>query len=359
MTALPDEAPRLRLRGRVQTMWAGDALLLRLGATPLKVAPFGEAELRTLHRLRTGLPEEEITASPWMRDLRDAGFLEELRPPSNDPDLQRFDRLLNFLSELEPRGVDRYALLDRLRTSHCVIVGLGGLASWTVYNLLCCGIGRLTLVDGDTVEMSNLNRSILFTEGDVGRLKVDAAAEAARRFSPRTRVERHPLMVSSADDLAPALKEGDLVIGVADQPPWLVKEWVALAAHRAGVPFLQASGSRVGPFHRGDGEACTICDWSGRLRHRPDYGEALRRQLLLPRGDSGALSPLGSMTGGVVAMEAVRHLLGLTPLTVDRVWEMGGDLTAALQEVPNDPDCAVCSGSDNPVPPPSVAVELP
>ncbi|WP_406090587.1 HesA/MoeB/ThiF family protein [Streptomyces sp. NBC_01013] len=346
-------APLLRLRGRVQAVWAGDSLLLRLGPRARRVTPFGEEEMRHLHALRAGLTTEDVHARPWMRELHEAGLLEEVRPPSDDPDLGRFDRLLNFLSELELRGDDRYDMLARLRASHCVVVGLGGLASWTVYNLLCCGVGRLSVVDGDTVELSNLNRSILFTEGDVGRPKVDAARDSALRFSPRTTFDGHHMMIDSAGDLAPILADADLVLGVADQPPWLIKEWVALASHRAGVPFLQASGSRVGPFHRRQGDACSMCDWSGLLRERPERGEMLRRQQLLPRGDSGALSPLGSMTGGMIAMDALRHLLGITPLTADRVWEMGGDLTSVLSEVPNDPDCAVCSDTQTPLPLPS------
>jgi hypothetical protein len=329
-----DDGTLLRLRGRVRAIWVADILL--------RIAPFGEPELAALHELRRGCGPERVESISWMQRLRTEGFLEELPPASDDPDLARFDRLLNFLSELELRGHSRFDLLQRLRDSRVVVVGLGGLASWAVFNLLCCGVGNLTLVDGDEVELSNLNRSILYSEDDVGRRKVDAAADSIRRFSPRTTVETHHLLVTGPDDLVAVLDGSDLVIGLADQPPWLIKQWVAIAGQRSKVPVLQASGSRVGPFHREAGDACSICDWSHQLTRQPLYGEMLGRQARLPRGDSGALSPLGSVTGGLVAMEAVRHVLGLEPLTVNRVWEMDGDFTAAYRDCPKHDRCGAC-----------------
>jgi molybdopterin/thiamine biosynthesis adenylyltransferase len=348
----------LRLRGRTQMMWVDEALLLRLGATRARVAPFNEERLAELHALRRGCAAARVAAVPWMRRLHQAGFLEECTPASSDPDLARFDRLLNFLSELEVSGVSRFALLRRLREAHCVIVGLGGLASWVVYNLVCCGIGRFTLVDGDVVEMSNLNRSILFSESDVGRPKVTVAAEAMRRFHPRVEVATRRTMVAGPEDLAPALEGTDLVIGLADQPPWAIKEWITLAALRTKTPVLLASGSRVGPFRRDEADACVICDWTHHAERQPRYGELLRRQLRLPRGDSGALSPLGAMTGGLVAMEALRHLLGLAPVTVGQVWELASDFTAGFHPCAKHPACGACGAvGQERLPLPSAALE--
>ncbi|MEV4017753.1 ThiF family adenylyltransferase [Nonomuraea angiospora] len=349
---------KLRLRGRVQMIWVDDALLLSLGATRVRVAPFTDKELAELHELRSGFTADQVAGVPWMSRLYGAGFLEECASASSDPDLARFDRLLHFLSEMELSGESRFTLLRRLHDAHCVIVGLGGLASWVVYNLLCCGVGRFTVIDGDVVEMSNLNRSILFSEADVGRPKVTVAAEAMRRFYPSIEVTTRQLTVTCQEELLPEFDGADLVLSLADQPPWVIKEWITAAAQRTKTPALLANGSRVGPFRREESDACAMCDWSHQMERQPLYGDLLRRQIRLPRGSSGALSPYGSMTGGFVAMEAVRHLLGLEPATLNRVWRLASDFTAGFDPCAKNPRCGVCgTAGEQALPLPSRSLE--
>jgi hypothetical protein len=279
-----------------------------------------------------------------MHALLTGGFLEALPPSSDNPDFSRFDRLLNYLSELELEsgGEDRFHMLHRLRDSHVLLVGLGGLASWVAYNLLCCGVGRFTLVDNDNVEASNLNRSILYTEDHIGRPKVLAAADSMRRFAPRTHIRTEQLRVAGPRDLQEMARDADLTVGLADEPPWLIREWVAAAALEAGKPVVQASGSRVGPFHTGTGSACSICDWTQQMDRKPRYGELFRLQSRLPRGDSGALSALGAITSGIVGLEVVRYLLGLVPRTRNRIWEFRGDMCAGFADCPPNPRCGLC-----------------
>ncbi|MFI6172490.1 HesA/MoeB/ThiF family protein [Nocardia sp. NPDC051052] len=337
----------LRLRARTRMIWSGDTLLMQLGTHNLRLSGFAEAQVAALHELRAGSSPDRVRESPWMSALLDGGFLETVAHPSDDPDLARFDRLLNYLSELESAEVNRFDLLARLRGSSVLLVGLGGMASWVTYNLLCCAIGRFTLLDGDVVEASNLNRSILYTEQDIGRPKVLAAADRMRAFAPRTEIRAVQAYVTGPDDLRDLARESDLVIGMADQPPWLIKEWVAAAALATGRPFVQASGGRVGPFHTTSGTACTICDWTHQTDRQPRYGELLRRQGMLPRGNSGALSPVGAITSGVVCLEVVRYLLGMEPTTANRIWEFRGDLSSGYSDCPPHPRCGLC-GNDEP-----------
>ncbi|PXX58770.1 molybdopterin/thiamine biosynthesis adenylyltransferase [Nocardia tenerifensis] len=336
----------VRLRARTRMIWSGDTLLMQLGTRNLRLAGFDEPQVPALHELSSGAPADRVRESPWMAALLDGGFLEAVAPPSDDPDLARFDRLLNYLSELESDTVSRFDLLARLRGSSVLLVGLGGMASWVAYNLLCCGIGNFTLVDGDTVEASNLNRSILYTEQDIGRPKVLAAAHRMREFAPRTEIRPVRTYVGGPEDLRELAEQSDLVLGLADQPPWRIKEWVAAVGLATGTPFVQASGGRVGPFHTRPGTACTICDWTRQIEREPRYGELLRRQSLLPRGNSGALSPVGSITSGIVCLEVVRYLLGMEPTTADRIWEFRGDLSSGYQECPPHPRCGLCGSAE-------------
>lgn len=365
--------PVLRLKARTRRVLKGDVLLLALNREVAKLAPFGPEEEVFLHAVAAGGTRDDVREQvvgalgddrwdrfgAWFDELARRGFLERLDVDHGlDPaDVERFDRMLNFLSELEREGLSRFDVLRRLRDSRVAIVGTGGLASWVLYNLTCCGVGHVRLFDDDVVAASNLNRSILYSEDDVGQPKVEAARRALLRFAPRTEVEAVSMLVSGPGSLLPHLDGVDLVIATADQPPWLVREWVASACHDAKVPLLHPSGCRVGPFHL-PGTACPMCDWAALVEKNPLQPELVALQRRLPASDSGALSYLGTLTAGMTAMEAFRHLTGeLRPLTVDGIWEMDpGTGVAGVRPTGRHPRCPVCGDGEDLVESPSAAV---
>lgn len=83
--------------------------------------------------------------------------------------------------------------VQRLADASVAVFGLGGVGSFTVEALARAGVGRLVLVDGDTVAESNLNRQLIATTATLGRYKADAAAERVREIAPACRVEAHRL----------------------------------------------------------------------------------------------------------------------------------------------------------------------
>ena len=365
MTTISASAePIYRLRARTQLLQAGDTLLLALGDRRAKIKPFNETMQRFLHLLSAGTTRTQVRAcmlagqegkqgkivEECLTSLLQGGFIEQVNlglPADLDPlDLDRFERLLHFFSEFEQAGMTRFEYLSRLRKARVAIVGTGGLGSWVVYNLLCCGVGFLRLIDGDKVEASNLNRSILYTEDDIGALKVEAATRAALRFAPRTQIEQVNLFISCPEDLAPHVGDVDLVVGVADQPVWLIREWVARAGLMVGVATVQASGLRVGPFYLPGRSSCAMCDWMQMVDHHPRLPAIIEAQRHLPKGTTGSISPLGTITAGVLSLEIFRHLSGYgSPKTLNAVWEMHDGLTAALTSVPPHPTCPVCAHS--------------
>jgi hypothetical protein len=237
--------------------------------------------------------------------------------------------------------------LARLRKARVTIIGTGGLGSWVIYNLLCCGVGFLRLIDGDNVEVSNLNRSILYTEKDIGATKVEAAARAALRFAPRTQIEKVNAFISCPEDLVPHVGDVDLVVGVADQPIWLIREWVARAGLMTGVATVQASGLRVGPFYLPGKSSCAMCYWMHLVDQHPRLPAITEAQRYLPRGTTGSISAPGTITAGVLSMDIFRYLSGYgSPYTLNAIWEMHDSLTAALTNIPPHPRCPVCAPID-------------
>jgi hypothetical protein len=348
----------IRLRARTQIVGTPEKVLLRLGERQCKIAPCTDSVISLLSKLANGAEELQLQSycqeqgghapnlSRCLQALSDRGFLETDHDIGNidQQDIKRFDRFLHFLSEFEHPGITRFELLAKIRNTRVAVIGTGGQGSWIIYQLLCLGIGKLRLIDPDTVEISNLNRSILYDEMSLGRSKVDVAKEAVLRFAPRTEVETAPVWIKCPEDLLPMLSDVDLVIGAADTPPRRIREWIAEACHRAGVPSIQASGFRVGPFTRPGVSSCVGCDWQHQLARNPALEKMLEFQERLPRGASGLAAPVAAITAGVLGLEVARFLTGMPLMTQDAVWEMH-DYQTSINPVPRHANCQICGNA--------------
>ena len=119
-----------------------------------------------------------------------------------------------------------------------LVVGAGGLGSPVLYYLAAAGVGRLGVADADTVAVSNLHRQILYTTPDVGRAKVDVAAERLRALNPDVTVVAHPVRVDGAN--IDALIAGyDVVVDAPDN--FATRYLVNDACWRAGKPLVEAA----------------------------------------------------------------------------------------------------------------------
>lgn len=362
------EPRAVRLRRRTQLVATQGALVLQLGRRVAKIEPYNADVARFVRILSEGGSlsslrfawandglEPAIT-QVWLKQLEETGFIEDLTVGHglDADDVERFAKLLDYFSEFETRTTTRFEPLRRLRESRVAIVGVGGQGSWAAYCLACNGIGRFRLVDGDTVEPSNLNRSILYSDQDIGRPKVEAAREALVRFAPRTQVEIHHEHITSAEQLAEHLDDVDLLVLAGDQPVWLIRYWATRAAIATHVPLLVASGVRVGPFFvPGEDGACAMCEWAELLERIPRARDVVRAAHELPRRSTGALSPFAAIKGGLVGLEAFNFLSGhAQPMTLGAVWEMSPDLHARITPVSQHQRCPGCGIGDVLPPPP-------
>lgn len=353
----------VRLKGKATPMLLGRTLLVSLGDRRVRLPGFSDADRELVRSLLDGVPADALlplTADPrraaFLHGLEAQGMLEDAAaPPPADllpEDLARYDRLLHFFAEFEDGQRTRYDFLQRLLGARVALVGIGGMGSWVAYNLVCSGVGSLVLIDPDTVEASNLNRAILYTEDDVGRSKVEAASAAIRRFAPRVEVMGSTRRVTSAADVVAEAAGADLVLGLADQPLWLIRHWVAEAGRLLGTAVLQANGGSVGPFQLPAESSCTMCVWAAAVERHPGFPAVVEAQREMPRRTSGAVSAGPSFTSGVVAMEAIRYLAGYQPpRTVGATWEADlSTFTAAIRPRLRHPACPVCSLPNQPHP---------
>lgn len=292
------------------------------------------------------------------------GFLEDAAAPApaglTADERERYARNAEFFSywsDRRPHGFEsgpptttRWSPQLTLKDASVTVVGLGGFGSHVALHLACLGVGHLTLVDDDVVETSNLNRHVLARDADVGRRKVEAAADHLREFNPLVDVTTSLVRVSGVADVEGWMLGADLVVCAADRPRVDVDDWFNAAGLSTGTPWLRGAtvglSAVVDLFVPGQ-TACGAC-----RRHPGDDGSSdavMVEQLRVDarRGTSPVVSPVAGLLGSLAALEATKFLTGVAPSPLLDHQLVVDLLTSEVHHVPDRrvPGCRVCSAA--------------
>ena len=327
----------------------GDARIARPSESAVALLELLADDGGTPERLVAALGERGIDAGvDEIRDglatLESAGMLE---PADDYADDERLARQLLYLRDRRPAGAAARSMQAAVSTARVAVIGCGGLGSWAAAGLACIGVGQLTLVDGDVVERSNLNRQLLFRERDVGRPKVDAAAETLRGFDEQLDVRPVHRFLKSPDAVRACVAGHDFVIACADQPAYEIARWIGDACVREGIPHIGAGQLppviRVGPLVIPHRTACVRCLEAALREENPLYDQ-LEAQRARDQRPHATLGPASGIVGQVIASEVLHHLTGLCPpATLGAAWTLDmRTLTSESTPVRRRDDCRVC-----------------
>ena len=195
---------------------------------------------------------------------------------------------------------------ERLLESRMLVVGAGGLGSPAIFYLAAAGVGNLTVMDGESVDLTNLNRQILHTTDSIGSLKVTQAAATVAALNPGVNVT--PLAERLEDDNVEALLAAhDVVIDCSDNVDTRYR--LGDAAHRTGTPLVFGGAVRtegqLSVFHSRAGakedSPCYRCVF-------PDMPDAMQAPGC---SEAGILGPVTGVIGTMQALAAVRLVLEL------------------------------------------------
>jgi adenylyltransferase/sulfurtransferase len=214
-----------------------------------------------------------------------------------------------------------------------VVVGVGGLGIPAAVYLASAGVGKVGLVDGDIVKMPNLQRQFLYGEADVGRKKVEVAAERLRQVNPNVEVAAHDRRLDSRNALE-IIRSYNVVIDATDNLPsrYLINDACVLL----GKPDVYASALGF------DGQASVFFALLGPcyrcLSPDPPPPESVRSC-----EDEGVLGVLPGVMGVIQAVQAIHILLGIGSSLVGRLLVFNG-LDTSFDEVRirKDPACKAC-----------------
>jgi len=218
----------------------------------------------------------------------------------------------------------------RLLASRVLLIGVGGLGSPAGYYLAAAGIGTLGLVDGDALELSNLQRQIAHTTADLGRSKVESAARAFSALNPDIQIHLHSLRLTAGN--APDLfKDYDFIIDATDN--FESKFLIAGICHVVGKPYSHAGILKF------IGQALTVIPGQTACL-RCVFGE------LPPDNKEPLQGPLGvvpGVIGTIQATEAIKYLLGLgDPLTNRLLTYDALRLEFRSVRINRNPTCPLC-----------------
>ena len=244
-----------------------------------------------------------------------------------DEQLLRYSRHL-LLNEIGVEGQ------ERILAARALVIGAGGLGSPAALYLASAGIGHLILADGDTVDLTNLQRQILHTQQRVGELKALSGRTALAEVNPEVQVEAITRRLVG-DDLEAAVASADVVLDCCDN--FATRHAVNRACVRLRKPLVSGAAIRF------DGQL-SVCD--PRRDNSPCY------HCLFPEGEDaeeircavmGVFAPLTGIIGAMQAAEALKLVAECGEPAIGRLLLLDG-LSMEWRSVKfgRDPGCAVC-----------------
>ena len=250
----------------------------------------------------------------------------------------RLERFARHIVLPEVGGTGQVAL----GKAHVAVVGCGGIGSPSIQYLAGAGIGKLTLIDSDIVEESNLQRQTIFSPSVLGQPKANAAAEWVRQFDPALEVSAIAERIG-VDNAAQVLSGATLVLDGCDN--FATRLIVSDCCVESKIPLTSAA---IGRFQG------QVANFAGHLAEQPCYrcfiGDAFDAEDCDTCAADGVIGAMAGMVGSFAAMHAIRIALSGQAAFGDPQWGKlhlidGMSPSMRALKIAKDPQCRACSGS--------------
>ena len=248
-----------------------------------------------------------------------------------DSELLRYSRHI-LLPQIDLAGQ------EALLSSHVAIVGLGGLGSPVALYLASSGVGRLTLVDDDVVELGNLQRQIIHSEKSLGDLKVLSAKKRLSSINPGTEVQ---IVDHRLDELGLIALANDASVIVDCTDNFDTRHLVNIACVKTRTPLVSAAAIRF------EGQ---LMVWDPTVPSSPCYAclYPSDQPIEMSCSTTGVAAPLVGVMGGLQAMETLKLIAGISSDHTGRLTTYDGVFNAWNSfTFKRKPDCSACGNEAN------------
>lgn len=361
---LPGDQPaatafrRPRLKRTIQTVAGpdGSIILMRTSANDVVLEHLTDSVRGLLAALDGTHPLEELKEAFGTDNVNDVlaqlaswHVVDDAADEDGLPDLvkERLDRQLRYFGDVTEGTPSAAECQARIGQARVAVLGTGGLGGRVALDLAAIGVGTIRIVDGDRIELSNLNRQTQYSEADIGRPKAGVLAERLRAFNSTITVEADAMRLEDQRAVADFIAGSTLVINAADWPPFEIGHWCNAACFEAAIPYISMSQlppmMRVGPIYVPGQTGCLEC---GMARHRRDhpYMEEAIDQLRHATSPAATLGPTSGATASLVAMEVLHFITGVVkPAALGAAITIDTRTMAVEREpVVRDPQCRIC-----------------
>jgi sulfur-carrier protein adenylyltransferase/sulfurtransferase len=222
----------------------------------------------------------------------------------------------------------------KLMDARVLCIGAGGLGSPAAMYLAAAGVGTLGIVDFDRVDLTNLQRQLLHDTDDVGRPKVDSAADRLNDINPEVNVVKHKVVLSS-DNAFDVLARYDLVVDGSDNFP--VRYLVNDATQMLGKPLV------YGSIYQFDGQASVFMPGKETPCYRCLFPEPPPPGTVPSCAEGGVFGVLPGIIGSIQAVEAIKLITGIGESLVGRLLLFDAlEMDFTTVKLRWDPACPVC-----------------
>ncbi|WP_318486832.1 molybdopterin-synthase adenylyltransferase MoeB [Photobacterium leiognathi] len=242
------------------------------------------------------------------------------------------DEMLRYNRQIILRQFD-FDGQEALKASSILVLGAGGLGCASTQYLAAAGVGKLTLIDDDKVEVSNLQRQVLHHDATVGMLKVDSAKTALCRINPYISVDTIAKRLSD-EELLPLIESHSIVLDCSDNVD--TRNQLNRLCFKTKTPLISGAAIRmegqISVYTYQDNEPCYQCL------------SALFGQQTLSCVEAGIMSPVVGIVGAVQAMEAIKVVANMgTPLTGKLLMLDALSMSWREMKLMKQPNCSVCA----------------
>ena len=247
-------------------------------------------------------------------------------------DLLSDEETLRYSRQISIKAID-FEGQEALKQAKVLIIGVGGLGCAASQYLAVAGVGELTLVDFDTVELSNLQRQVLHQDADIGRAKVHSAKDSLQLANPHIRINAiHGLL--SDDSLAEQIEHHDVIVDCTDNLG--VRQQLNQLCFKLKKPLVSGAAIRmeglITVFDYQDATPCYQC-----------FSQLFGEQQLTCV-ESGILAPVIGVMGSLQAVETIKLICGIGQPLIGRVL-MFDAMTMEMRQLKLNkmPNCCVCN----------------
>ena len=246
----------------------------------------------------------------------------------NEGQIERYSRHI-ILSDVGVEGQ------EKILNAKVLIIGVGGLGAPAALYLAAAGVGTIGLVDGDNVELSNLQRQVIHFTPDVGKPKVLSAQEKISAINPDIKVVTYQTRVN-AGNIARIIKDYDFIIDGTDN--FAAKFLINDACVFGAKPFSH------GGILRFDGQAMTYLP--GTTCYRCIFGAPPAKGTVPTCSQAGILGAVAGLLGTIQAAEALRFLIGKGELLINRLLIFNAlEMKFRQAEFKKNPNCPLCGNN--------------